>query len=76
MELNQFEFMIIRKIVEKYGLLFHEARDVVYTYLPVIRLLDDDHDGANVQAEMYYNANKNNIPVDEWVKHINKVRQK
>jgi|GEM_PF-3493531 len=72
--LDRFEEIILRHLQ---GWCNDElAGNIMSTYLPVIRELQDDHDGAKVQAEKIYQAYKDGIRPQDWIDHIRKTRQK
>lgn len=74
--LNEFEEIIVERLIERMGVQPEQARTIVNTYLPVIRLLDDQHDSAAIQAERYYRAFQNQVNPQRWVKHIQQTRVK
>ncbi|CAN7762810.1 hypothetical protein LJR153_007132 [Paenibacillus sp. LjRoot153] len=52
------------------------ARVIMDDYLPVIRMLNEQHDGARVQAEMLYKNFKDGVDPTTWIKHIERTRNK
>jgi hypothetical protein len=52
------------------------AAKIMDTYLSLIRILADHHDGAAVQAEKYWKAYQDKINPNEWIEHIQNTRKK
>ncbi|MFC5649493.1 hypothetical protein ACFPYJ_10180 [Paenibacillus solisilvae] len=73
--LTGFEKMIVSKLVEYHGCQPDEANAIVQKYLPVIRLLDDNHDSARIQAERYFSAYKQGTDPGQWVSKILQYRE-
>jgi hypothetical protein len=73
--LTEFEKMIVAKLVEYHGCQHNEANTIVQKYLPVIRLLDDNHDSARIQAERYFSAYDKGTDPDQWVTKILQYRE-
>lgn len=72
--LTPFEEIIIEKMIEYQGCRPEEARNIILKYLPVIRLIDDDHDSARNQARRYYDAFQKGIDPGLWIKKIHRVQ--
>lgn len=72
--LTQIEEIIMEKMIEHFGCQKDEALAIITKYLPVIRLLDDQHDGARLQAKRYIDAFHRGVNPDEWVAKIRRIR--
>lgn len=72
--MDKFEEMIVNEMVNNFEISNKEAILIVSTYLPVICLLNDNHDSVRIQSERYFKAYMDNISPDDWIDKIYKLR--
>jgi hypothetical protein len=73
--LTPFEEIIIEKLVRFHGYNEDIARTIIFRYLPVIRLINDHHDSARIQAERYHEAHIKDFDPKIWIEKIHHLRK-
>lgn len=70
-----FEELLAKTIEERHNCGEQIAEHIIDTYLPVIRELNDQHDGVRIQADRYYKAYKEDQKPKEWLEHIYRTNE-